>query len=187
MKHLVPYIIFVAVLLSTSCSNNSIKKITEVNKIDSSNVEVFEFPIKKFSLPYDTSIRCDSNSLIYLNQTSFDTSYLLHVSKQGQNIKGVCYMVPPSYHRDLEDFYDKEHQLLFFDGISFKLDERQWQMLKKETTDVISKMLDSSRTNSLCFDCPTYAIIFDNKKRATGGKKLRESFEMYDNFIQDSL
>lgn len=187
MKQFAPIIIFIVVVLFNSCDNKTPDESIGVNRIDSSDIEVFEFPIKKFSLPYGIPINCDSNSLIYLNQTPFDTSYFLHVSKRGQDIIGVCYMVPQSYHRDLEDFSDREHQLLFFDGMSFKLDSRQWQMLKRETIDVISKISDSSRTNSPCFDCPTYVIMFNNKKRATGSKSLPENFKIYDTFIRDSL
>lgn len=156
-------------------------------KNDNAYVNVIEFPLKKFSLPYDSSFNCDSNSLIYLHQAPFDTSYIVHIRKLGQNIKGVCYIMPQSYHRSFEDFSDKEHELLFFTGLSFKLDSSQWQILKRETIEAISKMTDSIKTNSPCFDCHTYAVIFNNMRRVTGNGKLSEIFKEYDTFIRDNV
>src|SRR5690606_21911539 len=114
---------FLIVVFVSSCNNDKpSRKQSEHPQISNSNVDIFEFPIKKFSLPYNIPLKCDSNSLIFLKQVPFDTSYLVQMVSQGKNVRGVCYMVLPSYHRDLEDFYDKEHQLLFFDGFSFLLD-----------------------------------------------------------------
>lgn len=178
-------VILTASLLS-SCDSKHKEKQAEKPKADSSHMEVFEFPIKKFSLPYETPISSDSNSLVYLKQVPFDTSYLLHIVDQGLQIRGICYIVLPAFHRDLEDFYDVESQLLFFDGLSFKLNAMQWEMIKQKTNHLISSLPDTI-SSSPCFDCPSYSVMFDNKKRNTGNRDQRNSFKEYDTFIRDSL
>lgn len=172
-----------------SCSHNDKPKADPENKGENlnSNKIIIEFPLKKFSLPYDNSFNCDSNSLIYLHQAPFDTSYLFHIVKQEQNIKGVCYFVPQQYHRGFEDFSDKEHELLFFMGFSFKLNKTQWQNLKKQTRELISKTQDSTKANSPCFDCDTYAVIFGNTKRITGDNRFGKLFNDYNTFVRDSI
>jgi|CXWL01.1.fsa_nt_gi hypothetical protein len=179
-------IVIITALLFSSCNNKHKKKEAEKPQADNSQREVVEFPIKKFSLPYDVSFCSDSNSLIYLKQVPFDTSYLLHLVKHGLQIRGICYVVLPMFHRDLEDFFDETHQLLFFDGLSFKLDSMQWKMIKQKTNDLISSLPDTV-SSSPCFDCPSYSVMFDNKKRNTGNNDKRNSFKEYDIFIRDSL
>lgn len=181
------YKTLIAALLLSACHNEHKEKQAKSQPSNNPGVEVFEFPIKRFSLPYDTSLKCDSNAMIFLKEASFDTSYLLHIVKSGSKIRGVCYIVPPSYHRDLQDFYEHEHQLLFFDGFSFRLNTGQWEMLKRATNEAISKMTDSSINSSVCYDCPGYSLIYDNKRRSTVSSQLREIFKNYDTFVRDSL
>lgn len=180
-------IVIITAPLLSSCDSKNKEKQAEKSKANSSRMEVFEFPIKKFSLPYDESFSSDSNSLIYLKQVPFDTSYLLHIVKQGSQIPGICYVVLPTFHRDLEDFYDEESQLLFFDGLSFKLDAMQWEMIKQKTNHLISNLPDTIKSSSPCFDCPTYSVIFNSKKRVTGNSNQRDNFKEYDTFIRDSV
>lgn len=188
MKQAIKYFgsILIMALLLSSCDSKHREKQAEKLQVDTSLMEVFEFPIKKFSLPYDGSLNNDSNSLIYVKQVPFDTSYLLHIVAKDLQIRGIGYLVLPKFHRDLEDFYDEKHQLLFFDGLSFKLDTMQWKMIKQKTNHLISTLPDTI-SSSPCFDCPSYSVIFNNKKRNTGNSNQRNSFKEYDAFIRDSL
>lgn len=147
----------------------------------------YDFPIKKFSLPYSTPIELDTNSLIFMKEKSFDTSYLLHIHKHGSTVQGVCYIVLPSFHRDLEDYYDEKNKLLFFDGFSFNLNINQWERLREKTIDAIVHMSDSIRSISTCLHCPSYSLYFNKQKRETGNSKLQENFRDYDTFILDTI
>lgn len=179
------YILFA---LFSSCSNyKQPEKTEDAQQAKNLNSEVFDIPIMKFSIPYDKSLNCDSNNLIFLKESNFDTSYLLHISRQGSKLRGVYYMVLPQYHRDLEDYYDKEQELLFFEGFSFKLNNMQWEIIKKKTEETISKMIDSSRSGSTCFDCPSYSIFYNKKRRVSGNSKLQDDFKSYDVFLRNNF
>lgn len=179
--------IFIVSWLLGSCDSKHDEKKSENLQSENSHMEIFDFPIKKFSLPYDISLKGDSNSLIYLKQVPFDTSYLLHIVKQDSQIRGICYVVLPTQHRDLEDFHDQEHQLLFFDGLSFRMNNKQWEAIKKQTSQLISSLPDTTKNSSPCFDCSTFSIMFNKNKRVASNSKQRLSFKEYDVFIRDSL
>jgi hypothetical protein len=174
-------------LLLSACSSNHQNEQRPELQVSNPKTEIFEFPIQRFSLPYDKYLNIDSNSFIYLKEAPLDTSYMVHIMVQDSKIKGVCYLVPPSYHRDLEDFSEQKHQLIFFDGFSFRLDSSQWITLKKKIIETVYQMSDSIGSKSSCFDCPSYSIIYDNKKRGTGNSKFQMEFKVFDRFIQDSI
>lgn len=179
-------LIAILTLSLISCSNK--KNQTENAQSDNSYTEVFEFPIKKFSLPYDITYKSDSNSLIYLKQVPFDTSYLLHIVKQGLQIRGVCYIVLPTFHRDLDDSYGEKNQLIFFDGMSFVLDSTQWTQIKRRTDHLILELQGSNNgVSSPCFDCPSYSVIFGKGRENSTNSKQRDSFREYDLFVKESL
>jgi hypothetical protein len=181
-------ITFVLMFWFCSCNSNQKHDVKSPEQtISYAAVKVFEFPIKKFSLPYNLPLRLDSNSIIYLMQVPFDTSYLLHITNQGSKQLGVCYFVLPSHHQDLEDFSDEDHELLFFDGFSFALDNKQWDMLKRKTNETILNMPDSSNSSSQCLHCPAYVLYYNNQERSTGNSKLQANFKAYDLYIRDSL
>lgn len=189
MKHTLNFFLTASVsfLLMASCTNTSRESQPEKSLTDSSNLGNFSSILNKFSLPHDKLVNCDSNSLIFFKLAPFDTSYLLQIDKQNYKIKGVCYIVLPSYHRDLEDFSDQNHQVLFFDGFSFALNVKEWEVLKKRTSSTILQMPDSLKSDSPCFDCVSYSLFHNRQKRSTGNRKLKEGFENYDSFIRDTI
>jgi len=179
--------IFIMAWLLGSCDSKHNEKKSENLQSENFRMEIFDFPLKKFSLPYDISLKGDSNSLIYFKQVPFDTSYLLHIVKQDSQIRGICYIVLPTQHRDLEDFYDQEHQLLFFDGLSFRMSSKEWETIKKQTSQLVSNLPDTIKSNSPCFDCPTFYIMFNKHKKGASNSEQQLSFKEYDVFIRDSL
>ncbi len=179
-----PYLF--ALVLFTSCSNNEQDETRKIVK-DSASVQTFLFPINKFSLPYDSHLNLDSNSVIFMKEVPFDTSYLIHVRKESSVIRGVCYMILPSFHRDLEDFKDEKQKLLFFDGFSFILDSLQWETLNKKTKETLINMTDSIPTNSSCIHCPSYTLFYNHQRRATGNSKLQGNFKSYETYLREEI
>ncbi|MBL0267865.1 MAG: hypothetical protein IPP99_04100 [Chitinophagaceae bacterium] len=173
--------------LLSSCESKEVKDGAKKVQSGKNLTEIFEFPITRFGLPYDMPLSCDSNSLIYLRQIPFDTSYLLHFVKRGEKIQGVCYIVPPSSHRDLGDFHDEEHQLLFFDGLSFTIGTKQWEEVKKYSNRLISSLPDSIKDSSPCFDCHSFTILFNSNKRTARNNDQQRIFREYDSFIRDNF
>jgi hypothetical protein len=182
--------IFIFSILHFKCKNvsdvegntNSVKAQTS-----KSNIEVFEHPIQKFSLPYDTSFILDSNNLIFSKQVPFDTSYVIHLLSGKTGLLGVCYLILPSYHRDFEDYYDETSRLVFFDGFSFKLNEKDWNELKVQTREIMRTIPDTTDKPSPCFDCKSYSLFYDKRKINSMNGAMRKKFTSYDSFIYNKI
>jgi hypothetical protein len=177
-------VFYLLIFLFSSCKDD-FKKV-ESPSIEQTNNNVIEFPLERFNLLYKSLVASKSNNLVYLKQVPFDTSYLIHIIDEGFRVLGVCYLVLPDDHRDFEDFSDEKTQLLFFSGLSFKLDIQQWETIKKKTRFLISSFSDTTN-NSPCFDCPSYSVFFGSEKRNSRNNEQRAIFEKYDSFVRDSL
>lgn len=178
-------IVFCLLLLLLSSCKDDLKKVGSPS-IEQINDDIIESPLEKFSLLYKASVVSESNSLVYLKQVPFDTSYVVHIIDEGSRVRGVCYLVLPADHRDLEDFSDEKSQLLFFSGLSFKLDTLQWKKIKGKTELLVSSLSDSAGS-SPCFDCPSYSVVFGKSNRSSANSEQRIKFNEYDNFVRDSV
>lgn len=117
--------------------------------------------IKKFCLPYDENFLTDSNSLIFYHTQSFDTNYLIHIKYINGDVVGSYYETLPKFHRDLEGYDEKDIQILFFDGFSFKIDGKRWDNIKFIANEM--HINDSSTQSKLCFDCDSYFLAYNSR------------------------
>jgi len=141
--------------------------------------------VKKYDLPYGDHLAVDSSGLLFYYSGHFDTTYLLHVRKNGQEIDAVFYEVLPAFHRDDEDYADKEKQLLFFDGYSFKVNSVEWRNMIDNANQILSRE-NVSIKNEACADCPFY-FIAHNFKAIKSDSENRSLFVLYSKYLNDSL
>lgn len=118
--------------------------------------------MEKFELPYLNSSNLDSNSLVFYNTRTFDTSSLLYLKHEGTETRGVYYEILPNYHNSINSFAFEKNQLLFFDGYSFTIDSGDWARIKNFSLLLLAK--DSSFNINLgCRGCEEYALFFNHK------------------------
>src|ERR1700736_6316536 len=113
--------ICILILFFDSCNNRQYKKEVQQNSNVRSMPSYLSSYVKKFDLPYDEHIGADSNTLFFYYSGFYDTSFLVHLHKEDTTVLGVLYEILPTYHRDDEDYADKDSRLLFFEGYSFKI------------------------------------------------------------------
>ena len=114
----------------------------------------------------------------------FDTSFVLHCSSKRNEIVGIYYFVVPR-HRGLYDIRDPQGELISFQGLSFKIDEKQWRDLKNHASLIVNRS-DTAFNSSPCYDCPIYFLSHDGKYSNSLIQK-RELFEIFSKNSKDSL
>jgi hypothetical protein len=138
----------------------------------------------KFGLPYDENLLTDSSSLFFYYLKPFDTSFLVHLRRTDNKVLGTYYSVLPSYHRDVEDYYNEESKLLFFEGFSFKIDIIKWQQIKDRSFQLLKS--NSTSSNGSCFDC-AYYFLSHNGLKIQENQNNRKLFEDYLLFLKKEL
>jgi hypothetical protein len=68
--------------------------------------------LHKYGMPY-SNLSVDSNSLVFYSLNNFDTSFLVHLQREGGYVSGIYYQVVPTYHRSVTDYANKENKLIF--------------------------------------------------------------------------
>lgn len=182
-------IILVSLTFLQSCSETGkdVKdKIVPV-KNKAENIWVIESPLKKWVPSYDSLFATDTNNFIFLKEAYNDTCFLIYIKQQDSIARGMCYILLPELHRGFEDYQDKGHELLFFEGLSFKLGNLEWNNIKKITTNTIKQMSDSVYNKSNCLHCPYYNIIFKGSQRSTGNSQLQDEFVKYETLIRINI
>jgi hypothetical protein len=179
-------LLYSLVILFCNCHNNQseIKKYSPALTTD--NGEFALDPIEqRFTLSYPENLQSDSNSLIFYRTSSFDTSLLIHFYKTKNAVKVVCYETLPTYHRNINDYADKENHLLFFEGYSFIIDTIKWRSVKENAQKILADTNTRFR-NDGCADCGFGLIAHDFKVRRTNNAN-RTLYDDYARWLKDSL
>ena len=142
--------------------------------------------VKKYDLPYDERLVVDSNGLVFYYSGRFDTTFLVHLRKNGPEIKGVLYEVLPAFHRDDVDYADKKKQLLFFEGYSFRLDSLEWREIVNQARGNLLTHENRLIKNEGCADCPFYFLAHDFKVIKSDVEN-RSLFGSYSRYLKDFL
>ena len=175
-----------AVALFFCCHDGSIKKEKRAPVAIDDYGGFESFPIEqRFTLPYKENLQMDSNSLMFFRTYSFDTSLLIHFRKTDGVVKAICYEMLPAYHKNINDYADKDSHLVFFDGYSFTLDSIQWESVRSRA----GQMLADTNTmfkNEKCADCGFGMIAHDFKVRRTTAKTL-VMYDTYARWLKDSI
>lgn len=180
------FLLYFLIILFCNCRDNQpgIKKYESTTTGD--NGEFALDPIEeRFTLPYPESLQLDSNSLMFYRTSSFDTSLLIHFYIAKKTVKVVCYETLPTFHRNINDYADKENHLLFFEGYSFIIDSSKWKSVKENAQKILADTNTRFR-NDGCADCGFGLISHDFKIRRSNAKNL----SLYDNYarwLKDSL
>jgi hypothetical protein len=140
--------------------------------------------IRKFTLPYDENLQLDTNSLIFYQTKSFDTSYLIHIKNIGSEIVGTYYQSLPRLSRDLEGYEDNNIKFLFYQGFSFSIKESLWDSIRNNAEKILTK--DSSIQSKACFDCGSYYLAYDLQSRHDN-KENEVDFGEFSKYLKASL
>src|SRR6187402_793048 len=111
----------VVVLLLASCQQQVSKRSTQDENNTDSLAPYLLSRIEGFSLPFSKNFS-DSNTLFFGCLPSFDTSYFIHIHKEGKVISAVLYEVPPTDRNAIVRFAAGQQEQLSFQGYSFKID-----------------------------------------------------------------
>jgi len=176
--------LFILALFCASCHQEVSKNALARGNTSDSFPGFLISKIEKFSIPFDNHVP-DNNTLMFLCSKRFDTSYLVHLQKRKDETRGVLYEVLPTYHRDIDDFADKQDQRLFFEGYSFKIDSIQWNSIINATSRIL-KEKDARVSNEACLDCPSYILAYGSivRNSSDGDRSLFAGFSQY---LKDSL
>lgn len=172
-------------LIIVSCHDG--KKDVDAKTIfaNSINDSATKVVMKTFGLPYPEKFKFDSNALLFYCARSYDTSSLIYLQKDNENIRGVFYVILPTYHRFLADYADQKSNLLFFEGYSFIIDSKAWKLLRDRADSVLRYESNPNIKNNYV-DGSTYGLYYNLQSRH-GNSHDEIIYEDFDKYLKDSL
>jgi hypothetical protein len=141
--------------------------------------------LRKFSLPYASTLVEDSNGLLFYYLKGFDTSFIVKIKNKKEGIFGVYYYTTPPLHRNIFDVKTDTDELLFFRGISFKIDENKWNQIKKNASAIVDRN-DTVFNKSSCSDCQFFYLSHGGRASSTVIQKP-VYFEPFMKLLKDSM
>ena len=134
-----------------SCKN---KNIVPVDKpVVNSLLERFYFE--------DSAAQASDNSLVFVYDKRFDTSFVLHLIMNKSGIAGNYYQVLPQVHSGMEEVVADNNKFLFFEGVGFELNMNNSDSLKTICSEIEQEY---SIKPPFCFDCPSYTLLYAGKE-----------------------
>lgn len=130
--------LFVAILCF-ACKQPQSPKPTLAQLIKQEVDSIFLNELEGYNIPYSRDLS-DSNQLFFMSRGSFDTTFIFHIRKTKNDVRGVVYMIG---RRGRETYYDlsedaTENDYAYpFEGYGFKLDSKQWQELIAQADHII--------------------------------------------------
>ncbi len=176
-----PYL-FIVIVFLVSCQQKA-PEITHANNNDT--ILYMLSRMKGFSLPLGKDFP-DSNTLVFGCEESFDTSFIVHLSKESNKVHGVVYEVLPINRGAIAGFAAGYDEVLPFEGYGFNLDSIHWNSLVTQTERLLEEKTMKTKGGHICFD-GTYYFLAYNRKLAVGGNCGDTSFERFTQYIKDSL
>ncbi|MBN8878449.1 MAG: hypothetical protein J0I32_12975 [Sphingobacteriales bacterium] len=179
-------LMYVLILLCTGCAERSNNPQVSIIYNEERGDSLFYSVIKKFSLPYPDDFVLDSNALIFYGSRPFDTSFLIHLKNESQEIAGVYYEVIPTYHNDIDNFAVKANKILFFEGYSFILESSKWEEIKKQAERLLKDSAAFNISNA-CRDCEVYGLRYGSKSNVGNTVKYKPYYKYLKEVLLDSL
>jgi hypothetical protein len=168
----------IVVVLLASCQQQVLK---HKNSTDSLAPYLLS-RIEGFSLPFSNDFS-DSNTLFFGCLPAFDTSFFIHLHKEGKVIRAVLYEVPPTDRNAIEKLADGQQEQLSFKGYSFKIDSLQWISLINKADIIIDKS-SIIKKESTCVDGTSY--YFSYSKNIVMGRNCNDSIlEGFSQYIKN--
>lgn len=176
---------YLLLLIIISCNNFEKQQHYDEKKItNNDSLQRNDDIIRKFSLPYSTSLLEDSTGLIFYSLNEFDTTILLHCKSNGNDVVGIFYYVVPRY-RGLYDISDPKRELIRFNGLSFKIADKKWLDIKKRALSIVDRK-DTAFNPPACADCPFYYLSHCGQWSNSNIQNI-VLFDDFSKVIKDSL
>jgi hypothetical protein len=179
-----PYSVLI-ILIFASCQQHKENQAPSKMNSEVSPRMIMQAKLDKFSLPYDPALT-DSNNLAFVYGARLDTAYFFHARKTLHNIRCTVSEIVPAFHRDMNDFADTERELPFFDGYSFKMEEREWNQLIDHTAGVL-KEPEFCPTNGPGNDGPEFYFAYNNQVRMLAGFCEDSAYRNFAKYVKDSI
>lgn len=174
--------LFITIVLLASCRQNA-SVVNPPNDNDTIFYILSRMP--GFSLPLGKNFP-DKSTLLFGCEESFDTSFIIHLSKDTNKIHGVAYEVVPQHRGSITGFAWGDDEILPFEGYGFNLDSTHWNSLLVQTELLFKEKALQGKNGHRCTDGTDYFLAY-NGKLAIGGNCTDSSFEKFTQYLKDSL
>jgi len=179
------YLVLFFIFLN-SCSNSENAKKKSLNPTGHNMPPFISSIIDKYTLPYDKKMGADSNNLIFYYCGLFDTTVLVHFQNNDTSINVVLYQILPNYHKEDDDYADKESELLFFEGYSFKIAVSKWSEIISLAKNKLLISKNQPPKHDPCFDCAFFFLNYDSVT-LINNSNTHAAFREYFKFLKDSV
>lgn len=147
--------------------------------------------IEGMTVPFSKDLS-DSNQLFFTSSSWFDTAYLFHIRKFGdEEIRGVVYEMPAGARGSTYNLADQRpfHSSSYpFIGYGFNLNISQWNALMTQVNRIINDTaaIRQIREKSQCTDGTSHELIFNGM--IISGTNCEDSiFERFTNYMKEQI
>jgi hypothetical protein len=174
-------LIFIVVALLVGCKKETTDASTKQGDVSANQEDLVDIRtrVNNYLMPFKDSIT-DKESLIFLKEKRFDTTFVLILRKDGKEASVFYYELSP---RNAE--LGLSTGVLFFDGFRCSIDSATWRKLTDQSTEILDTVNYTSDNG--CLDCLTYVLSYGGRSTISGGLKTRNTLAGFDSLLKETI